>query len=116
MAHGLLTSNERNFARVHQEKITVPIVRFRLIGNDAQADAMITALHEIDDVDRVEEVADQMHGRDDTSSRGLNEDGIADFHCIEAHAADARSSDEVRGRVAAMAHEISAGVEFVDRF
>lgn len=94
----------------------MPIVRFRLIGNDTQADAMITALHELDDVDRVEEIADQMHERDDTSSQGLHEDLIADFHCIEAHAVDARSSDQVRGRVAVIAHEISAGVEFVDRF
>ena len=94
----------------------MPIVRMRLTGSDSQADAMITALHELDNVDRVEEIADQMHDRDDTSSRGLTEDTMADFHCIEAHASDAKASGEVRDRAAATAREISAAVEFVDRF
>lgn len=94
----------------------MPIVRFRLSGTDAQASAMITALHELDHVDRVEEVADQMHMRDDTSSLGLPDDEGADFHCIEAHATTTRSAGELRDIVEMAARDLSAAVEFVERF
>ena len=94
----------------------MPIVRFRLNGNDDQVNAMISALHELDHVDRVEEVADQMHDRDDTSSQGLPSDQVADFHCIEAHATTAKSAGELRGIVETTARDLSAAVEFVDRF
>lgn len=94
----------------------MPVIRFRLVGSDVQADAMITALHELDNVDRVEEIADQMHLRDDSSSDGLPEDRIADFHCIEAHATSTKFAASVRNVVKSTAHEISAAVEFVDRF
>ena len=94
----------------------MPIVRFRLNGSDAQVNAMIAALHELDHVDRVEEVADQMHDRDDTSSRGLGSDQVGDFHCIEAHAMSAKSAGELRDIVETAARDLSAAVEFVDRF
>ena len=94
----------------------MPVVRFRLVGNDNQASAMITALHELDHVDRVEEVADQMHERDDTSSLGLPDDEGSDFHCIEAHATTAKSAGELRATVEMTARDLSAAVEFVDRF
>lgn len=94
----------------------MPIVRFRLVGDENQASAMITALHELDHVDRVEEIADQMHTRDDSSSQGLGGDQVADFHCIEAHATSTKSAQTLRDRVAVTAHEISAAVEFVERF
>ena len=94
----------------------MPIVRFRLSGSDAQANAMITALHELDHVDRVEEVADQMHARDDTSSLGLPDDQVSDFHCIEAHATSTKSAGEVRDVVEMTARDLSAAVEFVERF
>jgi len=92
------------------------IIRFRLFGNSNQRDTMITTLHELDHLDRIEEVADQMHQRDDTSSLGLPGDEGPDFHCIEAHATDHSTAAQVRELVEATAHEISAAVEFVDRF
>ena len=94
----------------------MPIVRFRLNGSDAQASAMIAALHELDHVDRVEEVADQMHDRDDTSSQGLPSDQVADFHNIEAHATSNKSAGDLRDVVETAARDLSAAVEFVDRF
>lgn len=94
----------------------MPLVRFRLVGDDAQADAMIAALHELDHVDRVEEVADQMHQRDDTSSLGLPSDSVGDFHCIEAHATNSKSIGTLRDVIEMTARDLSAAIEFVDRF
>lgn len=94
----------------------MPVIRFRLVGNDNQVNAMITALHELDHVDRVEEVADQMHERDDTSSLGLPDDEGPDFHCIEAHATTTKSAAELRDTVETTARDLSAAVEFVERF
>ena len=94
----------------------MPIVRFRLSGDDAQTSAMMSTLHELDHVDRVEEVADQMHQRDDTSSLGLPSDEATDFHCIEAHATSSKSAAELRDIIELTARDLSTAVEFVDRF
>ena len=89
-------------------------VRFRLTGPIAKADAMIATMHAIDGVDRVEEVADQMHERDDTSPpRPADE---ADFHDIEIHAQSAAHAEAVRGRAEAAARELGVAVEFVEDF
>jgi hypothetical protein len=93
------------------------IVRFRLAGDRQMADSMIMLLHELDKVDRVEEVADQMHMRDDTSSVGLVDDrGGGDFHDIEVHTRDAKTAQDVRDRVEIAGRELDAAVEFVDEF
>jgi len=92
------------------------IVRFRLFGSSNQVDSVITALHELDQVDRVEEVADQMHERDDTSSLGLPDDERTDFHCIEAHATNASAAERVHNLIEITARDVNAAVEFVDRF
>jgi hypothetical protein len=97
-------------------EVAMRIIRFRLFGNSNQADSMITALHELDQVDRVEEVADQMHLRDDTSSLGLPDDEGPDFHCIEAHATNSTAAERVHDLVEITARDINAAVEFVDRF
>ena len=90
-------------------------IRFRLTGPVVKADAMIAKLHAIDSVDRVEEVADQMHARDDSSSAHLpNDDG--DFHDIEVHAQSAAGAAEVRSRAEAAARELGVAVEFVEDF
>lgn len=92
------------------------LVRFRLSGDTNQVDAIIAAVHEIDQVDRVEEVADQMHTRDDTSSLGLPDDEGPDFHDIEVHTTSPAAAERVRDRVEVTARDVSAAVEFVDRF
>jgi len=92
------------------------IVRFRLFGSSNQVDTVISALHELDQVDRVEEVADLMHVRDDTSSLGLPDDEPTDFHCIEAHATTASAAERVHDLVEIAARDANAAVEFVERF
>jgi hypothetical protein len=91
-------------------------IRFRLTGPIAKADAMIAALHAIDEVDRVEEVADQMHVRDDSSSLMLPDDDGGDFHDIEVHAQSAAGADKVRNRAETAARELGVAVEFVEEF
>jgi hypothetical protein len=92
-------------------------VRFRLAGSRQLADAVIVMLHELDKVDRVEEIADQMHERDDTSSLGLVDDQSgSDFHDIEVHVLDAKTAQTVRDRVEIAGRELDAAVEFVDEF
>jgi hypothetical protein len=91
-------------------------VRFRLGGSRQVADALIVMLHELK-VDRVEEIADQMHERDDTSSLGLVDDQSgSDFHDIEVHVLDAKTAQTVRDRVEIAGRELDAAVEFVDEF
>jgi hypothetical protein len=70
----------------------------------------------MDKVDRVEEVADQMHSRDDVSSLGLPDDEGPDFHSIEVHVLDSKSAQEVHDRVEIAARELDVAVEFVDEF
>ena len=91
-------------------------IRFRLTGPITKADAMIAQLHSIDTVDRVEEVADQMHQRDDTSSPRLPDADNADFHDIEVHAQSAAGAAEVRSRAEAAARDLGVAVEFVEDF
>ena len=91
-------------------------IRFRLTGPVAKADAMLAKLHAIDVVDRVEEVADEMHERDDTSSLQLSSEGGGDFHDIEVHAQSAAGAAEVRSRAEAAARELGVAVEFVEDF
>ncbi|HEX5123253.1 MAG TPA: hypothetical protein VFV97_08390 [Rhodanobacteraceae bacterium] len=91
-------------------------VRFRLTGTVAKTDAMIAALHSIDGVDRVEEVADQMHERDDSSSLQLPGDSGGDFHDIEVHAHSAAEADAVRSRAEIAARDLGVAVEFVEEF
>lgn len=91
-------------------------LRFRLTGTVAKADAMIAELHALDGVDRVEEVADQMHARDDTSSLQLPDDDNGDFHDIEIHAQSAAEADRVKSRALLAARDLGVAVEFVEEF
>jgi len=91
-------------------------IRFRLTGPVGKADAMIAKLHAIDSVDRVEEVADQMHARDDTSSSRAPDDDSGDFHDIEVHAQSAAGAAEVRMRAESAARDLGVAVEFVEDF
>jgi hypothetical protein len=93
------------------------IVRLRLTGEEAAVQSALAAIRGVDDVDRVEEVADQgVHMRDDSSSSGLEEDTVGDFHDIEVHAMSAHAAADVRrcAELAARTHGIV--LEFVDRF
>jgi len=99
-------------------------IRFRLTGMQNDVDSMLAQLRELDHVDRVEEVADQMHVRDDSSSLGLPDDsGFAagtrngtDFHDIEAHATNASAGETLRNRAEIAARDLGVAVEFVEEF
>lgn len=93
------------------------MVRFRLTGEENAVQSTLTAIRDVEDIDRIEEVADQgVHLRDDSSSSGLEEDTTGDFHDIEVHAMTDHAAAAVRrcAERAARAHGIA--LEFVDRF
>jgi hypothetical protein len=92
-------------------------IRIRLTGNQDQANALATALHGLDHIERVELVADQMRGiRDDSSSNALNDDVGPDLHCIEVETSGKSAAAEVHSVVETSAMEQGVVVEFVDRF
>ena len=95
----------------------MPMVRFRLTGSRADADAMIAALHGINDIEHVEEIDDMMSGmRDDSSSSESVSDNEAQLYRIEVDAPNDEIADTVRGSAEAIAHELDAGIEFTDEF
>ncbi|HUH54524.1 MAG TPA: hypothetical protein VLZ32_02190 [Rhodanobacter sp.] len=95
----------------------MPMVRFRLTGGRADADAMIAALHGINDIEHVEEIDDVMSGmRDDSSSSDSISDSEAQLYRIEVDAPNDELADTVRGSAEAIAHELDAGIEFTDDF
>ena len=91
-------------------------IRFRLSASPGKTAAVIALLHGLEGVDRVEEVADQMHERDDASSLGLGGDSESDFHDIEVHARSAHAAGKARDRVEIAARDLGVAVEFVDAF
>jgi hypothetical protein len=93
------------------------MVRFRLTGSRADADAMIAALHGINDIEHVEEIDDVMSGmRDDSSSSDSVSDSEAQLYRIEVDAPNDMLADTVRGSAEAIARELDAGIEFTDEF
>ena len=91
-------------------------LRFRMFGTDSQIGTMITLLHGLDEIDRIEEVADQMHEmRDDSSSADLPDDAGPDFHYIEARTRS-KNVDNLREIVEKTAVDINAAVEILDQF
>ena len=95
----------------------MPMVRFRLTGARADADAMIAALHGINDIEHVEEIDDVMTGmRDDSSSSDSISDSEAQLYRIEVEAPNDELADNVRVNAEALAHQLDAGIEFTDEF
>ena len=95
----------------------MPMVRFRLTGSRADADAMIAALHGINDIEHVEEIDDVMSGmRDDSSSSDSVSGSEAQLYRIEVDALNDMLADTVRGSAEAIARELDAGIEFTDEF
>lgn len=93
------------------------MVRFRLIGSRADADAVIAGLHGIEDIEHVEEIDDLISGmRDDSSSSESVSDTEGHVYCIEVDAADDNLTELVRECAEAIARDCNAGIEFVDEF
>ncbi len=95
----------------------MPMIRFRLTGSRYNADAMITALHGITDLEHIEEVDDLVPGmRDDSSSSDSVSDSEGQIYCIEVDAPDDRIADMVRNAAETIARDQDAGIEFTDEF
>jgi hypothetical protein len=93
------------------------MIRFRLIGSRADADAVIGGLHGIEDIEHVEEIDDLIPGmRDDSSSSESVSDNEAHTYCIEVDAANDSLADIVRECAEVIASDCNAGIEFVDEF
>jgi len=93
------------------------MIRFRLIGSRADADAVIAGLHGIDGIEHVEEIHDLTPGmRDDSSSSESVADNEGHVYCIEVDAEDDNLADTVRGEAEMIVNDVSAGIEFVDEF
>lgn len=95
----------------------MPMVRFRLIGSRADADAVIAALHGISDIEHVEEIDDLMPAmRDDSSSSESVSDSEGHVYRIEVDTPNDQLADTVRGSAEVVANELEVGIEFTDEF
>ena len=95
----------------------MPMVRFRLIGSRADADAVIAALHGISDIEHVEEIDDLMPSmRDDSSSSESVSDSEGHVYRIEVGTPNDQLADTVRGSAEVIANERDVGIEFTDEF
>jgi hypothetical protein len=95
----------------------MPMIRFRLIGSRADADAVIAGLHGINDIEHVEEIDDLMSGmREDSSSSESVSDSEGKVYFIEVDAPNDQIADTVRGSAEVIARECDAGIEFTDEF
>lgn len=93
-------------------------LRFRLDGEGERINTLLALAQGIEDVDRVEEVADEEPHHDvDSSSAGLNADSAhSDFHDVEMHALDTKAAERARVEVQRLARELGLAVEFMDQF
>lgn len=92
-------------------------IRIRLTGSREDADTLITVLHGIDGIERVEELDDETaYARDDSSSNELTDDNGSELFLIEVLASDRLHGDAVRAVTEVEASLLGAVVEFVDEF
>ncbi|HEY6940581.1 hypothetical protein [Dokdonella sp.] len=93
-------------------------VRFRVTGPDDSVQALLKRVDAIEEIDRVEEVADNgTHVREDSSSLDLPDDTAhSDFHDIEVHALSDAVARLVMREVELAAREYGLVAEFVDEF
>lgn len=95
----------------------MPTIRIRLTGSRDDADALLTTLHGIDGIERVEELDDETaYVRDDCSSSELIDDNAADLYLIEVQATDGLHAQAVRAVTEVEVMRRGAVVEFVDEF
>lgn len=97
----------------------MPMLRVRLTGSEDDASAVISAVHGVDGIERVEEIGDLMPHMDDedSSSAGLVDDrGSGGVHAVEIELPDQAAGERVREVVARSAERLGMAVEFVDEF
>jgi hypothetical protein len=93
-------------------------VRLRIIGSETDTQSLISILHGLEGVERIEEVADLMPHMDDedSSSLGLPDDMGPGMHALEVDVGDAALAEQVRQLAGQAAEQLDANVEFVDEF
>ena len=93
-------------------------VRMRIIGSEADTQSMISILHGLDGVERIEELADLLPHMDDadSSSLGLPDDMGPGVHSLEVDVGDAVLAEQVRRTAGEAAEQLDANIEFVDEF
>ena len=97
----------------------MPTVRFRIIASEDETQDVIHCVENVnDDIERVEEVADMMHGGSDGGAdmSGLSDDYGPGFHCVEVEAPNDEIAELVRVAAEERAYRLGAVIEFVDRF
>jgi hypothetical protein len=93
------------------------ILRFRVSGGHDAVNEIISRLHGVDNVDRVEEVDDEIADlRDDSSSaESVDETGV-EVHRIEVETLRTAINERVHDLMELSARDLDVAVEFVDRF
>jgi hypothetical protein len=95
----------------------MPILRLRVTGSRNTADAIIATLNGVDELERVEEVDDEIPTlRDDSTSLELPDDLGASVYRIEVETPHRATLDKVHDLIEISARDLDAAVEFVDRF
>ena len=95
----------------------MPILRLRVTGNQDAADAIMATLNSVDELERVEQVDDEMPTlRDDSTSLELPDDLGAAVYRIEVETPHKKDLDRVHDLIEMRSRDLDAAVEFVDRF
>jgi hypothetical protein len=95
----------------------MPILRLRVTGNQDAADAIMATLNSVDELERVEEVDDEMPTlRDDSTSLELPDDLGTSVYRIEVETPHRATLDRVHDLIEMTSRNLDAAVEFVDRF
>ena len=95
----------------------MPILRLRVTGNRDAADAIMAMLNSVDQLERVEEVDDEMSTlRYDSTSLELPDDLGASVYRIEVETPHRATLDRVHDLIEMKSRDLDAAVEFVDRF
>lgn len=93
------------------------ILRFRVTGSDSAIDAIVARLNSIDELERVEEVDDEMPDmRDDSSSSQLPDDIGSPMRRILVETPHASTNERVHDLLEVSARDLDVAVEFVERF
>jgi len=94
------------------------ILRFRITGNADARDQVIARLEGIEQIERIEEVADMMPAMndEDSSSAGLAENTTADVYAFEVEVERDDDVQLVRRVAEVEARDAGAVLEVVDAF
>jgi hypothetical protein len=93
------------------------MLRFRVTGRPEAIDAIVARLNSIDQLERVEEVDDEMPDmRDDSSSSELTDDIGEPMRRILVETPHASMNERVRDMLEIAARDLDVAIEFVDRF